>query len=240
MQRTIPIALLLLLVSFSSRPTPHAWASAGAEPLSMELQAFREYVQVSSIATSPEILISELACGTRLCTQFGLSGLSRNRLMARISGLVTGFGYGADIQAFSFASAQTDFSRVDLRVVVLPGAPRLTPALLQTQAQRFMALLRSITSLSDSTAKYTSPDQIPSGSRVYLLSALRWEHQGNSGTARLLSPPGAPRPTLPSSQGCPIWSLHDVPSASEGPFVEWHQHDLRWTFDCPASKETVK
>lgn len=226
------------------------WATpvATAQPLSpvnsadpVELRAFREYLTVSALAPGTEVLQAQVPCRGQLCLQIGVVGLSRDRLFSRLSGLVTGFGYGADVEAFSLSSSQADFDAAVFQLTMPVGAPRLDAKALAGRAQHLLKVLRTIAALSAPGNKATNPGEVQPGSKTFLMTHLSWQGAGKEGTIRLAAPPGSPRPELPAEpSSCPRWTLSPAPTATAGPFTGWLLYDLSFQFDCSPAEGPVK
>ena len=223
------------------QPTPSPKPKAPTAEQSMEVQAFKEFLKVASLGQASDLLLANIPCGAKTCIQMGLSGISRNLLVGRLSGLIAGFGYGADIQELSFSSSPADLESVNFQLVLTVGSTRLDSGKVSERTQRFLALLKAVSGLSDTTTRYGKIQDIPSGAHIYLMLSLRWEAQGMTGHVRLISPPKAPKPKPPiATGGCPIWTITDAPSPAGGHFQDWPEYDLQWNFDCPLAPGNLK
>jgi len=207
----------------------------------MELQAFRQFLEASNLTDSAEVLLSQGPCGKEACLGFSLNGIGRDRLMSRLSGLISGFGYGADLVSFVFNSTADEFALVDISLHLPLDAPRLKPDALTLRAARLISLLKALASLSTARAAFNAPSEIPAGTEIFLMTAFRWEERGETGVVTLAAPPQAPGPDIKRlAAPCPKWKLDPAQPPASGPLATWQHYTLAWSFRCGPDPKDIQ
>lgn len=243
MSRTVGVSVLAsLLLAADFAPTAHGQSLNAAESWEpVELRAFREYLSLSGLAAGTDVLVAQVPCRGEVCLQVGVSGLSRDRLFSRLAGLITGFGYGADVESFSLSSSQAEFDDAVFHLTVPVGVSRLDAKVLAERAQHLLKVLRTLAALSAPGSTASTPSAVLPGSKTFLLASLTWQRAGKHGTARLAAPPESPRPVLPDEpSACPRWTLSLSQVSPAGQFSGWLLYDLTFHFDCPHSQGPVR
>lgn len=140
-----------------------------------------------------EVLTFEEPCGTSLCMGYGLSRVSRDKLVKFLPQASGGFGYGADVARLTLRGHTDVLSAADVEVVVSPSV-RLKPDELTRRASMVLDFFHYVSGLSEQQKGQFSPRLTAEDARVYFLLELTCEFGRQECTAYLLAPPRAAAP----------------------------------------------
>lgn len=229
--RSTVLCATIIILQFSGLES-----SAEERSIALIEQAFRNYVVSAQLVTQTDaVLISQIPCDDALCLQFAMPLVSRDHAFVNCHQLASGFGFGVDVHSVRLASVPQNISAVSITVVAAPR--RLTESRpLASRAARWLALLKSVVSLSSQAPPITSIRQAADDAPVYYIQGIYSTDFGTEITVTVFSPPHAP--ALPALSAVTEKNCSCVPEVApavpptQGLFKGWQVHMLKCRWVC--------
>jgi len=206
-------------------------------------RAFVAWVEKAGLATSDDVLVAQVPCGAKVCSQFYLPEIHRDRVLVQMVEMAAGFGFGANIHSTDMEVDRDNYEVASLTIVAHPkrGGPDAAKRL--QMANNHVALLKIVAGLNVDLDSARNLRGLPRGTKFYFIDGITIGQSASS--FELLAPPGAQPPSPPDrvagDTGCSC--SPDVASGDArktGYFARWQTFKLTCNWVCTAKTKPIE